>query len=168
MITPTNTEVAQKLFAGYASRDVDAVLECWAPGGIEKSALAGERKAPEELRDFFLEFYGAFPDAVSEIVDIIADGPKVVVVHRMHGSFSGTNFQGLRASGKYWELEAVDIFHIEGGLIHRADVFMDNMEVARQIGLLPPANGRAEQVMKGAFNLAMWARTKVGSHRGSA
>jgi steroid delta-isomerase-like uncharacterized protein len=146
-------DAARALFDAYARRDVDGIMACWAPDGIESSPLRGELAGHAALRAFFVEFYGAFPDCTAVPVRIVEQDDVAVVQHHMEGTFSGGPFDGLDANGRAWEFDSVDVIQVRDGLITRIDVFFDGMTAARQIGLLPPAGTRLEDLMKGALNL---------------
>lgn len=150
-------DTARALFDAYATRDIDAIMACWAPDAMERSPLGDEYVGHEALRAFFTEFYGAFPDCTAVPVRIVEQGDVAVVQHHMKGTFSGRPFQGLLANGKTWEFDSVDVIQVRDGLVARIDVFFDGMVAARQIGLLPPPDTAAERVMKSLMN----ARTRL-------
>jgi steroid delta-isomerase-like uncharacterized protein len=151
--------VVRRLYAAYNDHDLDAVLACWAPrGGVEHLPLVGDMRVPDQLRGHLASFYGAFPDARVEVVHLVAgDDGQVAAQTRLSGTFTGTRFDGLRANDVHWTARMAEFFATEGGLITRMDAYMDNMDLARQLGLLPPSRGRLEHVMRGMFN----ARTAV-------
>lgn len=152
-------DTARALFDAYATRDIDAIVACWAPDGVECSPLGDELKGRDAMRAFFVEFYAAFPDCTAVPVRIVEQGDHAVVHHRMKGTFSGAPFQGLLANGRRWEFDSVDFMHVRDGLIARIDVFFDGMVAARQLGLLPPPDTAGERVMKAMMN----ARTRVSN-----
>ncbi|HEV3362093.1 MAG TPA: nuclear transport factor 2 family protein [Pseudonocardiaceae bacterium] len=147
--------VVRRLYAAYNEHDLDGVLACWAPeGGVEHLPLVGDMTVPGQLRGHLAGFYGAFPDARTEIVSLVADDEgRVATQVRLSGTFTGTRFDGLRANGKAWVARMAEFFVTERGRITRMDAYMDNMDLARQLQLLPPEGGPMEKIMRGGFNL---------------
>jgi hydroxyacylglutathione hydrolase len=145
--------VADTYFAAVAARDIEAMVACWAPGGLERIAPVGEFRAPEGVREFFGELFAAVPDATLEVLDLVTDGDKAVVRWRTTGTFCGAPFQGVDPTGARIDLEGMDMLTVENGLIQRNDAYYDGTQFARQIGLLPPRDSAAERGMTRVFNL---------------
>jgi steroid delta-isomerase-like uncharacterized protein len=143
----SSADVARRYFEAVSAHDLDAVVAMWAAGGIERMGQT-EMLAPEGPRDFLRELYGAFPDLVWDIRDVIGSDEtgRVAVRWRMTGTFAGPgSFQGFVANGAHVDLEGCDILEItEGGKLQRLDAYFDASEVARQLGVLPPTGSRAE------------------------
>ncbi|NKY97200.1 ester cyclase [Nocardiopsis alborubida] len=148
------TAVVRRLYEAYNSHDVDGVLACWKHGGREYLPLTGELRVPEDLDAHLRGFFAAFPDARVQLESLLA-APDGRVASRilLSGTFTGGRFDGLRANGRPWVARMSEFFTIEDGLIARMDVYMDVMDLARQLGVLPPADGPLEGVMRSAFNL---------------
>jgi hydroxyacylglutathione hydrolase len=144
--------VAQRYFSAVDARDVDGMVECWAPGGLERIAPVGEMQAPEGVRAFFSELFAAIPDARLEVLDTVGQDDKVVVRWRTTGTFCGGPFQGIEPTGARVELEGMDMLTIEDGEIRRNDAYYDGAQFARQIGMLPAQDSVAERGMTKAFN----------------
>lgn len=155
---PSAADVVRKYFDAADNRDVDAMMDCWAPaGGIEQIAAIGELRVPEELRVFFEGLFKAVPDSDFEVLDFISEGDKVAVRWRSTGTFCGGPFQGIDPTGARIELEGIDLLTVQDGLIRRNDAYYDGTQFARQIGLLPPRDSTAERRMAAAFN----TRTRI-------
>jgi steroid delta-isomerase-like uncharacterized protein len=153
--------VVQSYFSAVDARDVDAMVACWADGGLERIAPIGELRAPDGVRAFFGELFGAVPDSRFEVLDVVAQDDKVVVRWRTTGTFCGEPFQGIEANGSRLNLEGCDMLTIEDGLIQRNDAYYDGAQFARQVGLLPAQDSAAERGMTKAFNL----RTRISRPR---
>jgi glyoxylase-like metal-dependent hydrolase (beta-lactamase superfamily II)/predicted ester cyclase len=151
--TPGPAKVARTYFDAVAARDVDAMVECWAPGGIEHIAPIGELSVPEGLRAFFTELFAAIPDQRFEVLDVVAARNQAAVRWRSAGTFCGGPFQGVEPTGARVELEGLDLLTIKDGLIERNDAYYDGTQFARQIGLMPPRDSAAERGMTNAFNV---------------
>jgi glyoxylase-like metal-dependent hydrolase (beta-lactamase superfamily II)/predicted ester cyclase len=151
--------VARRYFAALAERDLDAALECWAPDGVERvpGAPDGVLRLPDEYRTYFGGVFAAFPDLRIEVLDTVAQDDRCAVRYRMSGTFAGAPFQGIAPTGARVQLDGCDVFEVRDGLIHRNDAFFDQMELARQLGALPPAGSAQERGMTAALN----ARTRL-------
>jgi hydroxyacylglutathione hydrolase len=151
-------DVVTAYFDAVDRHDLDAMVTCWKPGGIDRIAPIGELTVPEGLRAFFGELFAAVPDIRFERLDVVSEGDKVVVRWRSVGTFCGGPFQGIAPTGARLDLEGADVLTVEDGLIRRNDAYYDGTQFARQIGLLPPLGSSTERRMTAAFN----ARTRVG------
>lgn len=155
--TPTAATVARTYFAATDARDMEAMVACWAPGGLERIAPIGELSVPDEFRPLFDEMFAAMPDSRLEVLDLVAQRNKAAVRWRMTGTFCGGPFQGIEPTGARIDLEGHDLLTIEDGLIRRNDAYYDGTEFARQIGMLPARDSAGERGMTAAFN----ARTRI-------
>jgi hydroxyacylglutathione hydrolase len=153
-------EVVSRYFDAVESRDVDAMVACWAPGGLERIAPVGDLDVPDGLRSYFNELFTAVPDMSFERLDVVGEGDKVVVRWRATGTFCGGPLQGIQPTGAPLALEGMDMLTVSGGLIRRNDAYFDGSTMARQLGLLPPMGSTAERRMTSAFN----ARTRMSKH----
>jgi steroid delta-isomerase-like uncharacterized protein len=155
--TPGPAKVARTYFDAVAARDVDAMVACWAPGGVENIAPIGQLSVPDGLRAFFTELFAAVPDQKFEVLDLVAARNQAAVRWRSRGTFCGGPFMGVAPTGSRIDLEGLDLLTVADGLIQRNDAYYDGTQFARQIGMLPPRDSAAERGMTNAFN----ARTKV-------
>jgi steroid delta-isomerase-like uncharacterized protein len=152
--TPTTavTAVVERMYAAYNGHDVDAVVACWAPDGEEFLPLSGAMRVPE-LSEHLLRFFAAFPDARTTVVSMTAQGDRVVAEVELRGTFTGASFQGLIANGRPWTARMAESFEVRDGLVRRLDVYMDSLDLMRQIGVMPPQGSRAEALATHATNL---------------
>ena len=155
--TPGPGKVARAYFEAVARRDVDGMIACWEPGGIDRIAPLGPLRVPDEMRAAFEELFAAVPDMQFEIVDFVAARNTAAVRWRMRGTFYGGTFQGVEPTGARVDLEGIDMLTIEDGLIRHNEAFYDGLTFARQVGLMPPQDSSAERAMTQVFN----ARTRV-------
>lgn len=154
--------VARRYFDSVARQDLDAAMECWAPGGIDHLAPVGELRVPEELRAYFDELFAAMPDFKYEVTALFEQGDRVAVHWRAAGHFSGQPYQGIRANGAAIHTEGADLISVENGLIRRLDSYWDDADIARQIGVLPARKSRQERALLGLFNAKTRLRSLVG------
>lgn len=151
--TPGPGKVARAYFEAVARRDVDGMIECWEPGGIDRLAPIGPLRVPDEMRPAFEELFTAVPDMKFEVVDFVSARNKAAVRWRMRGTFCGGTFQGVDPTGARIDLEGIDMLTIENGKITHNEAYYDGLTFARQVGLMPPQDSGAERAMTQAFNV---------------
>jgi predicted ester cyclase len=113
------------------------------------------------MREYFGGLFAAAPDFEYKVLETVAEGDRVAVRWRAGGTFTGTPFQGLRATGGRIRVEGVDLVRVEDGLIRRNDSYWDDGSTMRQFGLLPPRGSRRERALLGLFNV----RTRLARRR---
>src|SRR5215208_6194442 len=103
--------------------DLDAVEELFAADQAEA--------AKQEAADF----RQGFPDVVSTIEDIIAEGDKVVARWRSRATHQG-NYMGLAPRGKEVQFMGISVYRIEEGKIAESWTVEDQFGLMRQIGAI--------------------------------
>src|SRR5690349_7267127 len=156
-------DLARRYFEAIGARDLDAAMAMWAPGGVERLVGQRELAAPDEVRAFQVELNGAFPDLTWEVLDVIGgteDSNLAAVRWRAVGTFAGPGaFQGFVANGAHLEMEGCDVLTFNpDGKLERLDAYLDSGNVARQLGVLPPAGSRAETNLTKLANVRTRAR----------
>jgi glyoxylase-like metal-dependent hydrolase (beta-lactamase superfamily II)/predicted ester cyclase len=158
-------DVARRYFEAIAARDLDTALVFWAPGGVERVVGQRELTAPDGIRAFQSELHGAFPDLAWEVLDVIGapETNPVAVRWRLTGTFAGPGtFQGFVANGVHVEIEGCDVLTInENQQIEHLDAYLDSGDVARQLGVLPPAGSKAETRLTQLANVRTKARAWI-------
>jgi glyoxylase-like metal-dependent hydrolase (beta-lactamase superfamily II)/predicted ester cyclase len=135
-------------------------VACWAPGATDRLVGQAELIAPDGIRQYFTELFGAFPDLRFEILELTTGRGRTAVRWRARATFAGPGtFQGFAPNGARLELEGCDVFTVADGLIQHNDAYIDSGSIARQLGFLPPAGSVAEARLARLAN----ARTKVRS-----
>ena len=104
--------------------DLDAAEELFAPEQAEA--------AKQEAADF----RQGFPDVVSTIEDIIAEGDKVVAHWRARATHQG-EYMGIPPTGKEVEFTGISLYRIEAGKIAESWTAEDELGLMRQIGAVP-------------------------------
>jgi glyoxylase-like metal-dependent hydrolase (beta-lactamase superfamily II)/predicted ester cyclase len=155
---PTTGEIAKRYFAALAAHDLDAAVACWHPGSIDRLVGAQELVAPEGIREYFGQLFDAFPDFAMDVVEMTTYRARTAVRWRAHGTFAGPGlFQGFVANGARIAIEGCDVVTVSGELIVHNEAYIDSGDIARQLGLLPPAGSPAEARLTKLANL----RTKL-------
>ncbi len=150
----SSAEVAQAYFACVTSRDPEGMVACWKPGKIDHLHGMADLRAPDQVREWFGNLFKAFPDMEFEVLDTVAAGDKVAVRWRASGTFNGEGrFEGIAPTGSSVVMEGCDLLTIEDGLIVENRAYTNGMDLARQLGALPPQGSVGERSMLGALNL---------------
>lgn len=100
---------------------------------------AEELFAPEHADDAKQEaadFRQGFPDVVSTIEDLIAEGDKVVARWRARATHQG-EYMSIPSTGNAVEFTGISIYRIEGGKIAESWTVEDELGLMRQIGAVP-------------------------------
>jgi steroid delta-isomerase-like uncharacterized protein len=150
---PSAKQVASAYFDAIRERDVEAMAAVWKPGSTDYFYGMAELRVPEDLKAWFSNLFRAFPDFVMEVEDMVAYGDKAAVRWSATGTFTGEGkFEGLAATGARVELEGLDLLTIEDGKIVENRAYTNAMEMARQMGAMPPAGSLGEKAMFGMVN----------------
>jgi predicted ester cyclase len=91
----------------------------------------------EVAKRWVAPFRGAFPDFTMEIVELIAEGDKVVAHCRCSGTHLG-EWLGVPPTGRRFEsVDEVYIFEIRDGRLVSARGVEDNLSRLDQLGIFP-------------------------------
>jgi predicted ester cyclase len=82
------------------------------------------------------DFRRGFPDVVSTIEDLIAEGDKVVARWRSRATHRG-EYMGIPPTGKEVEFTGISVYRMEGGRIAVSWNSEDQLGLLRQIGAVP-------------------------------
>jgi predicted ester cyclase len=146
--------IGRSYFAAVAARDVDAMAAHWEPGGIDELHGLASLRAPEEVKEWFDNTFRAVPDFKMEVLHLIAEGERVAVHWHLTGTFSGdARFEGAIATGAKIDLTGCDVLTVRDGKIFHNDAYMNGMQMARQLGVLPAQGSGQERAMIGAVNM---------------
>jgi predicted ester cyclase len=104
--------------------DLDAAEELFAAGEAE----AAKQEAAN--------FRQGFPDVVSTIEDLIAEGDKVVARWRSRATHQG-DYMGIAPTGNRIEFTGISVYRIEEGKIAQSWNIEDQFGLLRQIGAFP-------------------------------
>jgi predicted ester cyclase len=156
----TPIETAREAFAVLNRRDADALRAFWAHDVVEVFPY-GTVRGQDAVRDAFAETFAAIPDFHIEAEHVAAEGEVVFVKWRITGTFTGAAWQGIEPTGSAIDLHGMDCFTIRDGLVVHNHVVFDQLEFARQIGMLPRAGTRADRATTQAFNAATRLRRRL-------
>jgi steroid delta-isomerase-like uncharacterized protein len=158
----SRTEIAKRYFRALNEHDLDAAGKCWAEGGIDRFVGQEEVVGPAGVRQYFRELLAAFPDFSIEVLDATSSRQRTAVRWRARGTFAGpASYRGIEPNGARIEIEGCDVLTIDDDLIQRNEAYLNGADLARQLGLLPPAGSASEARLVGLANL----RTKLREWR---
>jgi glyoxylase-like metal-dependent hydrolase (beta-lactamase superfamily II)/predicted ester cyclase len=154
----STAEVAKRYFDALSAHDLDAAVECWEPGGVDRFVGQQELVAPEGIREYFAALFEAFPDFRFEVLDTTTYRNRTAVRWRARATFAGPGrFQGFMPNGARIEVEGCDVVTVTDEKIQRLEAFMDSGAIGRQLGFLPPVGSPSEARLTALANL----RTRI-------
>jgi steroid delta-isomerase-like uncharacterized protein len=134
-MSEANNTTAIQTMEALDRRDLDTV----------RSHMASNSRfygwAPEPLdadghKAFMSALLTAFPDSRFIVDDVIAEGDRVAVRHHLQGTHQA-ELQGVSATGRQVEVNAIVIFRIENGMVAEAWLNADIMGMMQQLGVVP-------------------------------
>jgi predicted ester cyclase len=142
MTLEANKAIALRLIEVFNSRQLDLLEDVLHPEfrgrGISAFPPEGPGVGPGARRKLYETFYQAIPDARAEVLDVVAEGDKVVLVDRFGGTHRG-EFFGQPGTGDHIEWMAIHIYTIRDGKILEDAVMTDSLAIMQQLGLAPIA-----------------------------
>jgi steroid delta-isomerase-like uncharacterized protein len=152
----TNTELARQVIDAINAHDIEALRRLWADD-VEERFPDKTCHGKDELSAYFKGLFAAMPDFRMDVVSAVEDGETVFAHWRLTGTHTGGQFNGIDTTGKAIAVDGMDRFTFRDGKMVSNFVVFDQMEVGRQLGLLPPDGSPPDRALKAAFN----AKTKV-------
>ena len=152
----TTAEIAKRYFAALSAHDLDAAVACWAPGAIDRMVGGRDLVAPEGIREYFGELFAGVPRLQHR-------GRRADHLTRPHGgALAGPRdvrgprpLSGFRAQRRPARARGLRRAHAsQDDLIRHNDAYLDSGDIARQLGVLPPAGSPAEARLTRLANAA--------------
>jgi predicted ester cyclase len=136
----TNKSIAQRLIEVFNSRQLDLLEDVLHPEfrGRRISAFAPDEPevGPGARRKLYEMFYQAIPDARGEVLDVVAEGDKVVLADRFGGTHRG-EFLGRPGTGDHVEWLAIHFYTIRDGKVLEDAYIRDELAIMQQLGPVP-------------------------------
>ena len=154
-------QLFREVFALLNRHDPTLLHPYWDENIVEEFPT-GVVRGRQALHDYFAAMFAAIPDFHIEPKTIAAEGDKVFVRWRATGTFSGKPWMGLDPTGSRLELDGIDCFTVKNEIVVHNFVAYDQMEFARQIGMMPPAGSALERGMMATFNVRTRVRKMLG------
>ena len=152
----SNGELIRWAFEMLNQRDVAPLKQFWTADTVERFPDRTCRGA-DEIAAYFEEAFAALPDFHMEVRSIAEQDEDVFVHWHLTGTHEGP-ILGIEPTGKKLSIDGIDHFVVREGRVVSNFVVFDQMQYARQIGMMPPDGSAGDKALKAAFN----ARTKVG------
>lgn len=152
----TNEATVREIFRRlFDERDLSDPSAYWTDESVDHFLATGVSvRGPDEIARFFRELFSAVPDWTLVIENVVDDGAgQVVVQWTGTGTFTGTPYLGIEATGRAVEIRGCDVIRLDAqGRIGTNTIYYDGAAFARQIGMLPAAGSRTDRMVTGAFN----------------
>lgn len=159
-------DVIREHDARMNDHDLGGAVELWAPHGTLIWPV-GVWEGQTAIRDAFDELLTALPDYKEEIDLFIEDGNHVACEVRAMGTFSGGPLGGFEPTGADITQHMTKIYTVEEGRIVRGRVYYDQMEFARETGLMPEQDSIGERAMTQMLNAVTKVRNALDQARPS-
>jgi predicted ester cyclase len=102
-------------------------------GNLDAAEELFATEQAEAARQEAADFRQGFPDVVSTIEDLIAEGDKVLARWRSRATHLG-GYMGIPPTGKEVEFTGISVYRIEGNKIAESWTVEDELGLMRQIG----------------------------------
>ncbi len=152
--TPTETEnaaLARAAFDALNRRDLDFVSQLWTEATVERFPDRTCHGA-DEIRAYFEDVFTALPDWHMDVVAMAAQGDDVLVHWHLTATHEGP-LLGIAPTGKQIAIDGMDHFVFRDGKVASNFVIADQMQYARQIGMMPADRSLGDRALKSLFNV---------------
>jgi len=120
---------------GDIDRYIDQLL---APDFIEHHPETGQMLDLEATKQYYHEFYRAFPDTKSVLKDMVAEGDKVATRSVTTATHKG-EYAGIPPTGKTFSVDDFEIFRVVDGKIAEHWEVYDRYTMLVQLGVISEA-----------------------------
>lgn len=157
-VTTTAEDVVRAEVETFVRRDLDGMAALLADDVvIHVLPIDRELRGRNEVMAYFEEMLDAAEDLDFQIEAIHAVDQGAVMQWRLRCRFAGAPWEGVEPNGAEVDLRGCDVAEVADGRIVRVTQYWDSATWARQVGLMPPAGSRADEMLLKVFN----ARTKL-------
>lgn len=153
-------ETIRRTFEQLERRDADALLPYLDEDVVEDWPVIGRLRGARAVRDHFAAMFAAVPDLRIVPERMAAEGGTVFVHWHAKGTFTGTPYYGVAATGREVDVRGNDCFTVRDGRVTANFVAYDGVGFAVQVGLLPAHGSRTDRAMTAAANLRTRIRTR--------
>ncbi len=145
-----NGELIRWAFERLNDRDVAPLKQLWTADTVVRFPDRTCRGA-DEIAAYFTEAFAALPDWHMETVALVEQGDEVLVRWHLTGTHRGS-LLGIAATNKPIAVDGIDHFTLREGKVSSNFVVFDQMQYARQIGMMPADGSTGDRTLKSAFN----------------
>ncbi|HUK26126.1 MAG TPA: ester cyclase [Terriglobales bacterium] len=136
MAKQENVEAVKRAADRFRARDLDGHLELYSSAVIHHGFSSRIRPGLTGLREHYNNLLKGFPDMRVDILDIIADGEKVVHRFSFHGTHKG-EFLGVAPTAKAISAPGVHIHLFENGKCIEVWQVLDTFRFLSEMGAVP-------------------------------
>jgi len=137
-ITDQDFTVIDRHEEAEAAQDVEGVVATFGPDAVlEPKPTGREFIGPAEIRVFYQDLFGAFPDLAPRLVHRYRDGAVVIDELVFSGTHAGP-FMGIPATDRPVEVAASVVYEVRDGQLIREAAYWDVATMLVQMGILPP------------------------------
>lgn len=129
-----NKEFIRKYVETWNRGDLPALAEFWAPTMIHHTR--SQAQSVEEVKQVVAGFGTAFPDLHFELLDIVAEGDRVVTRMQARATNTGS-YMGVPATGKQIDCGVFGIARVQDDKIVEHWGVTDELAIVAQLGLVP-------------------------------
>jgi steroid delta-isomerase-like uncharacterized protein len=152
--------------AAWNSHQADRVLELMTEDIVyDDSAWPRTMHGHAEVREFIESAWRAMPDLEFHAIDgpfLMEGAPKAAFYWRGTGTFTGPlDPPGLAPTGARVAFEGCDIHEYRDGRVARLRIVFDQLDVSRQVGMMPAPGSRVEKAAAAAQRLGVRARRRL-------
>ena len=104
-------------------------------------------RGPEESGAYFEGQFAALSGWHMEVVAVAGEGDDVLLHWRLTGKHTGPML-GVAPTGRPVAVDGVDHFVLRDGKVVSVSVIANEMDVARQFGMMPPDGSRADKALE--------------------
>jgi steroid delta-isomerase-like uncharacterized protein len=146
----SNADLIRWSFEQLNRHDADAMRQLWREDTLQRFPDRTCHGA-DEIAAYFEETFAAIPDFHMEVTAIAEQGDDVFIHWRLTGTHEGPAL-GIEPTHKSLAIDGMDHFVIRDGRVVSNFVVFDQMQYARQIGMMPADGSAADKALKRAFN----------------
>jgi predicted ester cyclase len=155
----SNIDIVRRAVECIAAQDLDGARKYWTDATVERFPDRICHGA-DEIAAYFQDKFTAIEGFHLEIKSVAGAGDDVFVQWLMAGRHVGPVL-GVAGTGRELTIDGMDHFVVRDGVVVSNFVVFDQMQFARQVGLLPRDASIVDRALKGAFNAGTAVRGKL-------
>jgi steroid delta-isomerase-like uncharacterized protein len=138
MSAEENKAIVRRFWKVWEEDDfIDLIDEFLAPDYVNHSpGFPGQPTGPEGVKAVVSMFRSGMPDLRLNILDMIAEGDKVVVRYTVEGTHEGELF-GVAPTGRRVSIESMTVERVSDGKIREHWRITDSLDMMQQLGAIP-------------------------------
>lgn len=129
-----NREVVLKAIKALSDHDVDTFMSYHTESMTSHEVYFPDPIGREALIDWLYQWLHAYPDAKIETQKSYVEGNTVAVENKVTGTFAN-DLQGIKATGRSYEVREAVFFELENGKIKAERIYIDRRSIDEQLGL---------------------------------